>query len=57
MTTERLDLRLAPAALGAWGAAAMSLGWPAGRALVGGLLLLGVKPYRHAHHESNRKKT
>ncbi len=42
MTTERLDLRLAPAALGAWGAAALSLGWPPGRALVGGLLLLGV---------------
>ena len=42
MTTERLDLRLAPAALGAWGAAALSLGWPPARALVGGLLLLGV---------------
>ncbi len=43
MRRDRLDLRLAPAALGVWGAAALGLGWSASRALAGaGLLVLGA---------------
>lgn len=40
MTTEPLDLRLAPSALAAWGMAAWGLGWPPGRAVLGAVLLL-----------------
>jgi len=40
MTPEPLDLRLAPAALTAWGAAALATGWSPGQAAVGALVLL-----------------
>lgn len=40
MTREPLDLRLAPAALAAWGAAALGLGWTIGRALAAASVLL-----------------
>lgn len=40
MTSEPLDLRLAPAALAAWAAAALAVGWTPWRALVGALVLL-----------------
>ncbi|MEJ7630209.1 MAG: ComEC/Rec2 family competence protein [Nocardioidaceae bacterium] len=36
---EPLDLRLAPAALAAWGSAALGLGWSPGRAVAAALLL------------------
>jgi len=42
MTRERLDLRLAPAAVAAWSMTAMGLGWPVGRAVLGAVLLLAV---------------
>ena len=42
MTREPLDLRLAPVALAAWGAAALGVGWPPGRALLGASLLLAA---------------
>ncbi len=41
MTRAHLDLRLAPAALGVWGAAALGLGWSPVHAFTGGALLLG----------------
>ena len=40
MSREPLDLRLVPIALGAWGAAAVGVGWPPARAVLGGALLL-----------------
>ncbi len=42
MTREPLDLRLAPAAIAAWGTAAWGLGWPTGRAVLGAVLLLAA---------------
>src|SRR5690242_4461256 len=61
MTHERLDLRLAPAALGAWAAAALGLGWAPARAVLGaGLLLVAAawlawrdrrRPHRQADHD------
>src|SRR4051812_7136655 len=42
MTHERLDLRLAPAALGAWAAAALALGWTPARAVSGAGVLLAA---------------
>lgn len=42
MTSEPLDLRLAPAALATWGAAALGLGWTPGRALAGAAALLAL---------------
>ncbi len=41
MTREPLDLRLAPAALGVWAAAALGLGWTPAHAMAGAALLLG----------------
>ncbi len=40
MKAEPLDVRLAPLALAAWGAAATGVGWPVGRALLGATILL-----------------
>lgn len=55
MTREPLDLRLAPAALAAWGAAAVGLGWTplqavtgAGVLLAGGAVLLRYPPAAHS---------
>ena len=45
MTREPLDLRLAPVALATWGAAAIGVGWPPGRALLGASLLLAVSAF------------
>ena len=42
MTREPLDLRLAPAALATWGAAALGLGWTPGQALVAAAVLLAL---------------
>ncbi len=42
MTTEPLDLRLAPAALAGWAATAVGVGWPVGRALIGAAVLLAL---------------
>ncbi|MGH3502531.1 MAG: ComEC/Rec2 family competence protein, partial [Nocardioidaceae bacterium] len=42
MSQEKLDLRLAPAALSAWGAAAVGVGWSPSHAVVGALALLGA---------------
>ncbi len=39
-TREPLDLRLAPAALAAWGVAAWGVGWSPGRAVLGAVALL-----------------
>lgn len=41
MTPDVLDLRLAPAALAVWAAAAVGLGWSAGRSIAGAALLVG----------------
>lgn len=40
MTRERLDLRLAPAALAAWSTTAIGLGWSTGRAVLGAVALV-----------------
>ena len=42
MTPQPLDLRLAPAALATWGAAALGLGWPPGRALAAAAVMLAL---------------
>jgi competence protein ComEC len=63
MTHERLDLRLAPAALGAWTAAALALGWAPARAVIGaGLLLVAAawlawRDCRRPHRESDHDRT
>lgn len=42
MTSERLDLRLAPSALAAWSMTAMGLGWSSGQAVLGAVALATV---------------
>ena len=42
MTRDAVDLRLAPVALGVWGAAALALGWSPGRALTGAAVLVAL---------------
>ncbi len=58
MTTDRLDLRLAPAALAAWGVAALATGWSPAQAVVGALLLLGLAALSAvvAHRRASRHR-